>query len=307
MSAAHDLAHLRRYAPIVDDVDAFLAAAARPLDRVVWSNPLHGPVERIDARIRALCPEATPVPWRPHTWRLPPDSRPGRWPLHTIGGIYGQEEAALWAGDLLGARPGETVVDLCAAPGGKAAQIAVAMGDRGRLFANERAGGRVPALRRTLDRLGITCAMVTRFDGVHFPDLEGGADRVLADVPCTCEGTTRKAAGGRKAAPGLDHRHSITQVQKALLRAAVRIARPGATIVYATCTYAPEENEAVLDALDPSQAVIEPIDPPAGLRVAPGLPEWEGAYFRPDVVHAARIWPHHNDTGGFFVARLRRL
>lgn len=307
MTPTAGLDHLRRYAPIVDDMPAFLAAAGAPLPRVVWSNPLHGPLERTDARIVELCPEARPVGWRPHTWRLPPETLPGRWPLHTIGGIYGQEEAALWAGDLVGARPGERVVDLCASPGGKTAQMAISMADRGTLMANERMMGRIPALRRTLDRLGITCAVVTRLDGVHFPRPEGGADRVLVDAPCTCEGTTRKSAGGRRAAPGEGYRHSIAQVQRALLRSAVRIARPGATIVYATCTYAPEENEGALDALDPSQVAIEPLTPPPGLKTCPGVPEWGGVYFRPDVVHAARIWPHHNDTGGFFVARLRRL
>lgn len=307
MSDTTPVDHLRRYAPIVDDLEAFLAASVTPLPRVVWSNPLHAPPDHIDARIAALCPEAKPVPWRAHSWRLPADAPVGRWPLHTIGGIYGQEEAALWAGDLVGARPGERVVDLCAAPGGKTAQMAIAMGDRGTLMANDRFKGRIPALRRTLDRLGITCAVVTRFDGVHFPRPEGGVDRVLVDAPCTCEGTTRKTAGGRRAAPGEGYRLSIAQVQRALLRAAVRLTRPGGTIVYATCTYAPEENEGVLDALDPSLVTIEPLDVPAGLRVSPGITAWDGRHFRPDAANAARLWPHHNDTGGFFVARLRRL
>lgn len=301
------LDHLRRYAPIVDDLDAFLCAADRPLPRVVWANPLHGDPVEIGARVRAECPEAEPIAWRSHTWRLPPAERPGRWPLHTLGGIYGQEEAALWAGDLVGARPGERILDLCASPGGKTAQIAVAMGDDGTLLANERSRGRLPALRHTLDRLGITCAIVTQYDGVRFPTIEGGFDRVLVDAPCTCEGTTRKSAGGRRTAPSAGYRESITQVQRALLRAGVRLTKPGGTIVYATCTYAPEENEATLDAIPPDAAVVEPIEPPAGLRVTPGLAAWEGRRFRPDVVHAARLWPHHNDTGGFFVARLRRL
>ena len=83
--------------------------------------------------------------------------------------------------------------------------------------------------------------------------------------------------------------------------------RPGGVVVYSTCTYAPEENEAVLSAIDPSHALIEPIVAPDGLSVTPGILSWNGASFREDVVNAARIWPHHNDTGGFFVARLRRL
>lgn len=298
--------HLRRYAPIVDDPEAFLAAAARPLARVVWANPLRGDPDQIGELVRRRCPEARPLGWYPHAWRLPADARPGTWLEHMLGLIYGQEEAALWAALLLDPRPGERVLDLCAAPGGKAARIAVAMGDHGTLVANDRQLGRLAGLRRTFDRLGVTCAVVTREDGACYPGEPGTYDRVLVDAPCTCEGTSRKPRGRRRAGDAA-HRTSIVQVQKALLRRAARLTRPGGRIVYATCTYAPEENEAVLDALAPDLAVIEPVEPPPGLRTAPGVPAWEGRTFRPDVVHAARLWPHHNDTGGFFVARLRRL
>ncbi len=297
---------LRRYAALVDDPEAFVAAAQAPLPRVVWANPLRAPVAQTNASIRALVPDAEAVSWRADTWRLPPDVRPGAWLEHLLGDVCVQEEAALWAGDLVGAQPGDKVLDLCAAPGGKTAQIAVAMQDSGTLIANERKHGRLSALRRTLDRLGVTCAAVTCGDGARIRGMDGVFDRVLADVPCTCEGTTRKS-GGRRDDTVATYRASIIQVQKALLRAALRMARPGGVVVYSTCTYAPEENEAVLSAIAPEQATIEPLEPPPGLRVAPGIPAWEGQIFRQDVVNAARLWPHHNDTGGFFVARLRRL
>ena len=297
---------LRRYASLVDDLDAFVAAAQAPLPRVVWANPLRAPVAQTNARIQALVPNAEAVAWRANTWRLPPDVQPGAWLAHLLGDVCVQEEAALWAGDLVGAQPGDKVLDLCAAPGGKTAQIAVAMRDSGTLVANERKHGRLSGLRRTLDRLGVTCAAVICGDGVRIRTMDGVFDRVLADVPCTCEGTTRKS-GGRRDETAAAYRSSIVQVQKALLRAALRMTRPGGTVVYSTCTYAPEENEAVLSAIGLDQATIEPIAPPPGLRVAPGITAWEGQTFRQDVVNAARLWPHHNDTGGFFVARLRRL
>lgn len=300
-------AHLTRYASLVDDLDAFLGAAARPLPRVVWANPLKADPRAVAAELRALCPTAQPVRWCPDAWRLPPDSHPGRWAMHTVGEIYAQEEAAIWAGDLIGAAPGERVLDLCAAPGGKTARMALAMGDRGTLVANDRFVGRMPALRRTMDRLGITSAALTAYDGARFPECAPLFDRVMVDAPCTCEGTTRKRAGGRWSAPSEGYRFSIAQVQRALLRRALRLTRPGGTVVYATCTYAPEENEGTLDGIDPAVAAIEPIEPPPGLRVTPGVERWGEQRYRPDVVHAARIWPHHNDTGGFFVARLRRL
>ncbi|MCB9540541.1 MAG: RsmB/NOP family class I SAM-dependent RNA methyltransferase [Myxococcales bacterium] len=305
-AASHPLDWLRRYADLVDDVDVFLEASVRPLPRVVWINPLRGPVEVTEAALRRDFLEARPVPWRPHAWRLPTDVSFAGSRLHLGGFVYGQEEAALWAGDLVGAQPGERVADLCAAPGGKAAQIAVAMQDRGTLVANDRKLGRLAALRRTLDRLGVTNAAVSCHDAAVLPAPEGWFDRVLADVPCTCEGTTRKPRS-RYQATDERYRASIVQVQKAALRRAVKLTRPGGTIVYATCTYAPEENEGVLDAVDPSLVTVEPLDVPPGLRVTPGITAWDGRHYRPDAANAARLWPHHNDTGGFFVARLRRL
>ncbi len=306
--AVDPVEHLRRYGPLVDDAGAFFACAQRPLPRVVIANPLKTTLAEAEARVRARCPEAEPVAWRPGAWRLPPEVLPGRWSEFITGMLHAQEEATIWPGELVGAQPGETVLDLCAAPGGKTALMAWGMGDRGTLVANDREFGRLAGLRRTLDRLGVTCAAVTHLDAARFPLADPPVfDRVLADVPCTCEGTTRKQKGGRKAPTRDAYRRSIVHVQKAILRRAIQLVKPGGVVVYATCTYAPEENEAVLDALDPSQAVIEPLTPPPGLRVAPGLTAWGGQYFRPDVAHAVRLWPHHNDTGGFFVARLRRL
>lgn len=299
-----DVAPLRRYAPLVDDLDAFLTASQRPLPRVVWANPLRASAERVEAAVRERCPDAVPIPWMPGAWRLPGKVRPGRWPAYQFGWLHGQEEAALWAVDALDVAPGMRVADLCASPGNKAAQIAVRMQDRGMLLANEAKVGRLAPLRFNLERLGVSCAVVTQLDGAHVPEVPGGFDRVLADVPCSCEGTTRK---GTLVHRDPEHRFKVQQVQVSVLRRALALTRPGGIVVYATCTYAPEENEGVLDAIDPALASVEPFEAPAGLRVDPGVGAWDGREYRDDVAHAARVWPHHNDTGGFFVARLRRL
>ncbi len=298
--------HLRRYAGLVDDLDAFLEAAVTPLPRIVWANPLRG-VEPGRAAVARAHPGATPLGWLPDAWRLPHDARPGTWPEYVLGHLHAQEEASVWAGDVLGAQPGDSVLDLCAAPGGKSARLAVGMRDQGSLVANDRRLGRLAALRRTLERLGVTCAVVTRKDGLRLRS-ETRFDRVFVDAPCSCEGNTRKSAGARERRDEPGHRRSVVQVQTGLLRRAIQLTRPGGVLVYATCTYAPEENEAVLDAAPrEGEVAIESVTPPPGWTVAPGTTEWEGRVFRPDVAHAARIWPHHNDTGGFFVARLRRL
>lgn len=312
--------HLRRYEPLVDDLGGLLEACQRPLPRVVWSNPLLAGDIDVGAIVRARQPDAVAIEGigdgrRHGAWRLPARVRPGRWPEYALGWLHGQEEAALWAVPLLDPRPGERVLDLCAAPGGKTAQLAVAMEDRGLLVANDKRWDRLVSLRHNLARLGVTSAVVTNHDGVGFPALpasegngddDGLFDRVLADVPCTCEGTARKHRGQR----GRDaerFRFSAAQTQVALLRRAAALTRPGGTFVYATCTFAPEENEAVLSALDPELATVEPVGAIPGLVTRPGVTRWGDRSYRGDVANAVRIWPHLNDTGGFFLARLRRL
>lgn len=300
---------------------AFLEAMQRPLPRVVWANPIGRSSEAlaaIGAEVLRLCPAAVPVGWRPHTWRLPPEVKPGRWWAWMVGDVHGHEEASILAADLVGAQPGERILDLCAAPGGKTAVLAAAMNDQGLLVANDRKAGRLAPLRRTLDRLGVTCAAVSCVAGANFPGIAegpgggrppepgetraGGYDRVLVDVPCTCEGN-RPQCGPSEAASTEAYRRTIGPIQRSLLRRALQLVRPGGRVVYATCTFAPEENEEVVNAA--SGFVVEPVSVP-GLHLSPGLTEWAGRRLRPDLVNAVRLWPHHNDTGGFFVAVLRR-
>ena len=115
------LDRFERYQSIIDDYDAFQRALATPLPRTIWASPLKRSLATIDQEIRAICPEAVPIKWRRHAWRLPPEARPGSWLLHLLGTIYVQEEAAMVAGRVVNPRPGERVLDLCAAPGGKSA------------------------------------------------------------------------------------------------------------------------------------------------------------------------------------------
>ena len=172
-----------------------------------------------------------------------------------MGWIHCQEEVALWAVPMLQAAPGERVLDLCAAPGNKTAQIAVAMEDSGVIVANERRWDRLVSLRHNLERLGVTSAVVTRHNAARFPYLDGsspktpfalgsdGFDKVLADVPCTCEGTARKKSLRRRDDVA-HYRRSVVQTQKGILRRALALTRPGGLVVYATCTFAPERTRA---------------------------------------------------------------
>jgi NOL1/NOP2/fmu family ribosome biogenesis protein len=207
---------------------------------------------------------------------------------------------------MLDARPGERVLDLCAAPGGKTARIAFALGNRGTVIANDVSRHRMPALRDTIDRLGLLDVSVTRADGGSLPSAIGTFDRVLVDAPCSGEGTVRKISGSA-AHFGAKNALRLQGRQIALLRKAVQRCRPGGRVVYATCSFAPEENEAVVDAVlreDGGRSLrVADVDLP-GLVTSPGVTAWEGARFADDLRRAIRLWPHHNDTGGFFAVAL---
>ena len=211
---------------------------------------------------------------------------------------------------LLEPRPGEFVLDLCAAPGNKTAQIAVAMQNTGRVVANEINRNRMRPLRQIINRLGLMNVVVTQANARSFPKQVRQFDRVLADVHCSCEGTSRKnPAVLNKSTTSYSER--IAASQRAILTRAVQLCKPGGRIVYSTCTYAPEENEMVVEgalvSLRPRiDTCIRACKIP-GIRWSPGLESWEGQQFRADMVNAIRIYPHQNDTGGFFIAVIEKI
>ncbi|NIP56747.1 MAG: RNA methyltransferase, partial [Gemmatimonadetes bacterium] len=130
-------------------------------------------------------------------------------------------------------------------------------------------------------------------------------DRVLVDAPCTGEGTLRRR-GGRPPEPSDSFVAHLGRVQRALLEKAVRLTRPGGTVLYVTCTFAPEENEAVVsDILRSHPVELEPLELP--VPHARGLARFGDARFDPRLEGAARIYPHHLDSGGLFLAKLRKL
>jgi NOL1/NOP2/sun family putative RNA methylase len=295
---------LERYHPLVDDVEAFQAACDRPLPSVVRVNTLKTTVERARTALADADIAYEETDWHPGLFQLPDGSPGSNWP-YVHGWLHGQEEVSTLPTRVLDPQPGERVWDACAAPGSKTTQLAALMEDTGTVVATDNNLGRLSALRSNTERLGATNVAVTREDARnHSLKPFGGAeyDRALVDVPCSCEGTIRKNPTALDEW-SLDHVHGITGVQKGILRRAVQATRPGGTVVYSTCTFAPEENEAVLShVLDAEPCRLVEFNCP--LDAVPGVTEWEGQSFDESVTRAKRIYPHLNDTGGFFCAKL---
>lgn len=296
-----------RYRPIVGDWSRFLDALSRPLAPAIWTNTLRETPERLASHLAEFGLELEPLSWFPGAFRLPPQSKPGKhWPL-LVGLYHIQEEVSMIPVRLLDPRPGERILDLCACPGNKTAQIAVAMENRGTVVANDITWGRMRALRNTIERMGILNVATTRCDGSRFPRRAGSFDRVLVDAPCSCEGTIRKNSGITEELIAGGYRENVG-LQVELLKRAFRLCRKGGRVVYSTCTFAPEENELVVGALLEEvgdAAELLPAEIP-GLESSPGLTRWEGRELAPALARTLRVWPHQNDTGGFFVAVIEK-
>lgn len=296
---------LARYRDLIDDWPAFLEACRAPLPTVVWVNPWRDcprpPRETLEARGLRV----EPLGWIEGAYRVEGLDKPGHTLEFTTGAMHVQEEVSLAPPVALGARPGERVLDLCAAPGGKTARIAITMENRGTLVANDVRIHRLRALRANLERLGVLNVAVTHCDGIRFPLGAGPFDRILLDVPCSCEGNVRDTPGaaGRAESGPVAGRAGL---QATLLGRAWKLLSPGGLLVYSTCTFAPEENEVVLDHVLGDDARIEPTEI-GGLAAAPGVTGWNGAELRADCARLARYWPHLNDTGGFTIARVRKI
>jgi 16S rRNA (cytosine967-C5)-methyltransferase len=214
-------------------------------------------------------------------------------PLWEQGLFMPQSRAAMAVARALEPQPGEHVLDLCAAPGGKTTHLAALMRDEGRVVAVERHAGRAKALERTVERMGATCVEVRIADaaGRH----QGRYDRVLVDPPCSDLGTlaARPDVRWRK---DPETPAELAALQAAILDAAAQALAPGGVLVYSTCTISPAENERQIAAFlerRPDFAVDElPSD----------LPVWD----HPSVPGFIQTLPHRDRTDGFFIARLRR-
>jgi NOL1/NOP2/sun family putative RNA methylase len=296
-----------RYRDILDDPQGFGHCMARPLDRFLWINPQRTDVDAVRGMLTRSGFTLHNLPWHPRALRLGGSAEGlGRHWAYRAGLFHIQEASSMLPVLVMNPQPGERILDLCAAPGNKTAQIALALHNRGTVVSNDRVVARQRATRMVLDRLGLVNVTLTFEDGVNYPRSAGVFDAVLVDAPCTCEGMFRR---NPQRCLVIDPPYPQKAAkQKLLLRQAIRRCARGGRIVYSTCTYAPEENEAVVDAVMqewPGAVRLLPARVPQ-LHTTAGLTHWKGITFHPDLAHSMRVWPHHNDTGGFFVALMEK-
>jgi NOL1/NOP2/sun family putative RNA methylase len=204
--------------------------------------------------------------------------------------------------EVLDPRPGEVVLDLASAPGGKTTHIAQNMENTGMLFSVEQDRLRIESLHSNILRCGVRNTIVIRGDARKVEQLPVDADRILLDAPCSGEGLIPLDPTRKISKTMADIMYCATREDE-MLDAAVRKLKPGGTIVYSTCSIAPEENEYVIDGILKKypEMVIAPIDLEFG---SPGYPNPYDVSLDPTLVLARRFLPHLHHTEGFFICKL---
>jgi NOL1/NOP2/sun family putative RNA methylase len=255
------------------------------------------------------------VPWEKNGFYYDKDAAPGKSPYHEAGLYYIQEPSAMAPVHFLDPKPGEKILDLCAAPGGKSTQIAVAMKGEGILVTNEINRDRAKILSLNIERLGIRNALVLNETPLHLSEIfEGYFDRILVDAPCSGEGMFRKNEEAfSEWSP--ENVELCAQRQSQILDCASKMLKPGGVIAYSTCTFSVDENEETIYnfLLGHSDFHVLPVSLIDGMLGA--VPEWirdngvssENAMaLKEEVRLAIRLWPHKLKGEGHFLCVLKR-
>ena len=246
------------------------------------------------------------VPWIDNAFEYDESVSPAKHPYYFAGLYNLQEPSAMTPANLLPIEPGDRVLDLCAAPGGKATELGAKLNHTGLLVANDISNSRAKALLKNIELFGIPNVLVTseppeKLAG-KFP---GFFDKILIDAPCSGEGMFRKNPGMMKDWETYGPKH-YSELQRSIVPHAIRMLKPGGMLLYSTCTFSPEENEGTVKfmlELDPDLEVVEIPNRYEGF--APGRPELiEGG--TDDLKNCVRIWPHKMNGEGHFIALLHK-
>ena len=259
----------------------------------------------------------TKIPWTENGYYYEEQDMPARHPFYYAGLYYLQEPSAMTPASRLVSQPGDRVLDLCAAPGGKATELGARLHGKGVLVANDISASRAKALLKNIEVFGIRNSFIVNEVPAklaeNFPEF---FDKILVDAPCSGEGMFRKDPAVAKVWDG-NKPFECAKQQKEIITRAAQMLAPGGDLLYSTCTFSPEENEQVIQFLLDSREDMEirEIKPFDGF--APGRPEvayegWDSEESdnrktgSADLKKCVRIWPHKMAGEGHFLALLHK-
>ncbi|MBR3772783.1 MAG: RsmB/NOP family class I SAM-dependent RNA methyltransferase [Clostridium sp.] len=249
--------------------------------------------------------QVTPVPWTTNGFYYNKKEQPGKHPYYFAGLYYIQEPSAMTPAALLPIEPGDCVLDMCAAPGGKSTELAAKLQGKGVLVTNDISSSRAKALLKNIEVFGVSNSAVLSEVPDHlieyFPEY---FDKILIDAPCSGEGMFRKdpsiIKSWEKQGPEFFHK-----IQISILDAAVKLLKPGGYMLYSTCTFSPLENEGSIQYLLDNNDDFEVVSMDAYEGFGPGHPEWIPNGSK-ELCHTLRLWPHKIQGEGHFVALLHK-
>ncbi len=242
------------------------------------------------------------------------ESRPGSHPFHAAGLYYLQEPSAMAVAQLVDPQPGEWVLDIAAAPGGKSTHLAALMQDSGLLVANDMDSKRAAILAENMERWGTHHALITNAHPEHLAQQFGPVfDRVVVDAPCSGEGIFRRLGAAKDAKSAKvewsqENVVACARRQTAVLHTAAQLVKPSGRLVYATCTFAPEENESSIARFLMAHDDFELVEPPRFAGFDRGRPSWVADDLpRDGLEKCVRLWPHRFVGEGHFIALMQRV
>lgn len=291
----------RMEAMLGSDYPAFLASYEKPRRNGLRVNPLKISPDDLQ-RIVPFSLEK--IPWTENGFFYGQEDRPAQHPFYRCGLYYLQEPSAMAPAPLLPVRPGDRVLDLCAAPGGKATGLGARLQGRGLLVANDASNTRSKALLRNLELFGIPNCFVTNETperlAAAFP---GFFDKILVDAPCSGEGMFRKEPAAVKTWT-LEKTDLCARMQREILEKAVHMLAPGGLLMYSTCTFAPLENEGSVSYILEHLPEMDLVRLPAIHGSSPSDPAWGNG--DPRLERCLRLWPHRCQGEGHFLALFQK-
>jgi len=245
------------------------------------------------------------VKWCKDGFYYQEDDRPAKHPYYNAGLFYIQEPSAMSTGAVLDVEPNDRVLDLCAAPGGKSTQVGAKLKNQGILVSNDISASRCKALLRNIETAGISNAVVTNETPQKLAlKFQGFFNKIIVDAPCSGEGMFRKDKDAVKSWG--EHKTEVCcSLQRDILKSAAKLLSKGGIIAYSTCTFAPEEDEGMINEFLCEHEDFEIIEVDKSCGFDRGRSEWV-LNGRKELDLCGRLWPHKVKGEGHFLALLKK-
>lgn len=289
----------------LDETINLLNANEKPLIPSIRVNTLKISAKDLKNRLEDKGFELKLIPWLSYGFNVLKESNKlGSSHEFMQGYYYIQNIASMISAIILNPKFNETVIDMCAAPGGKATHLAQLMENKGNLILIERNKNRIPALEINLRRMGIINSIVINMDAINLPKLNIKADKILLDAPCTGEGLIRQDSL-RKKSKKMSDIEKMASIQRKLLKSGLNSLKNEGKLLYCTCSIAPEENELVVDEIlrEFDKFTVSKISLDYGVE---GLNKVFGIDLREDLTLSKRLYPHIHDTIGFYFCLIKK-